>query len=152
MIHHDSWMVRKGTVKHSTADPTIASSTALTPTKITKRRYVLVLTRKNASVYQWFTLGTVKNLVCHGWWALQYLALWATNINANGICEYHELYDYTMHSKSSFTLTISSGFLFFIIVPVITWPKWRWFCLLLTFWSFTMFIARCISLLMLWYG
>jgi len=51
----------------------------LTPTKITKRRYVLVLPRKNASVYQCFTLGALKNLVCHVWWALQYLALWATN-------------------------------------------------------------------------
>ena len=44
-------------------------------------RYVLVLPRKNAPVYQCFTLGTLKNLVCHVWWALQYLALWATNRN-----------------------------------------------------------------------
>jgi len=26
---------------------------------------------KNATVYQCFTLGTIKNLVCHVWWALQ---------------------------------------------------------------------------------
>ena len=50
-------------VKHSTADPGIASSVPLTPTKITKRRYVLVLPRKNAPVYQCFTLGSLKNLV-----------------------------------------------------------------------------------------
>ena len=53
----------------------------LTPTKITKRRYILVLPRKNAPVYQCFTLGTLKNLVCHVWWALQYLALWANYRN-----------------------------------------------------------------------
>ena len=47
--------------------------------KITKRRYVLVLPRKKAPVYQCFTLGTLKSLVCHVWWALQYLALWATD-------------------------------------------------------------------------
>ena len=63
-------------VKQSTADPGIASSIP-PPTKITKRRYVLVLPRKNAPVYQCFTLGTLKNLVCHVWWALQYLALWS---------------------------------------------------------------------------
>jgi len=68
-------------VKHSTADTGIASSTPLTSTKLTKRRYVPVLPRKNASVYQCFTLGTIKNLVCHMWWALQYLALCATNRN-----------------------------------------------------------------------
>jgi len=62
-------------VKHSTADLGIASSIPLTPTKITKRGYVLVLPWKNAPVYQCFTLGTLKNLVCHVWWALQYLAL-----------------------------------------------------------------------------
>ena len=45
------------------------------------RRYVLVLPRKNAPVYQCFTLGTLKNLVCHVWWALQYLAQRATNRN-----------------------------------------------------------------------
>ena len=66
-------------VKHSTADPGIASSTPLTITKITKRRNVLVLPWKNAPVYQCFTLGTLKNLVCHMWWALQYLALLKTN-------------------------------------------------------------------------
>ena len=49
----------------------------LTPTKITKRRYVLILSRKNAPMYQCLTLGMLKNLVCHVWWALQYLALWA---------------------------------------------------------------------------
>jgi len=53
----------------------------LTLTKITKRRCVRVLSRKNAPVYQCFTLGTLKNLVCHMWWVLQYLALWATNNN-----------------------------------------------------------------------
>ena len=37
-------------VKHSTANPGIASSIALTPTKITKRRYVLVLPRNIAPV------------------------------------------------------------------------------------------------------
>jgi len=47
----------------------------LTPTKITNRRYVLVLPRKNASVYLCFTLGTLKNLVCHVWWALQYICI-----------------------------------------------------------------------------
>jgi len=49
--------------------------------KLLKRRYVLVLPRKHAPVYQCFTLGTLKNLVCHVWWALQYLALWATYRN-----------------------------------------------------------------------
>ena len=68
-------------LKDSTADTGNASSIPLTPTKITKRRYVLVLPRENAPVYQCFTLGTLKNLVCHVWWALQYLALWATNRN-----------------------------------------------------------------------
>ena len=62
-------------VKHLTADTGIASSTPLTSTKLTKRTYVQVLPRQNAPVYQCFTLGTVKNLVCHVWWALQYLAL-----------------------------------------------------------------------------
>ena len=45
-------------VKHSTADQAIAS--LIPPNsnyKITKRRYVLVLPRKNAPVYQCFTLG-----------------------------------------------------------------------------------------------
>ena len=32
-------------------------------------------------MYQCFILGTLKNLVCHVWWALQYLSLWATNRN-----------------------------------------------------------------------
>ena len=50
-------------VKHSTADPGIATSIPLTPTKIIKRIYVLVLSRKNAPVYQCFTLGTL-NMVC----------------------------------------------------------------------------------------
>ena len=53
----------------------------LTPTKITKRRYLLDHSRKYAPVYQCFTLGTFTNLVCHVWWAYQYLALWATNRN-----------------------------------------------------------------------
>jgi len=57
-------------VKHSTANPGIASLIPLTPIKITERRYVLVLPRKNAPVYQCFTLGTLKNLVCHLWWEL----------------------------------------------------------------------------------
>jgi len=35
--------------------------------------------RQNAPVYQCFTL--LNNLVCHVWWALQYIALWATNRN-----------------------------------------------------------------------
>ena len=30
-------------------------------------------------MHQCFTLGTLKNLVCHVWWALQYLALLETN-------------------------------------------------------------------------
>ena len=54
-------------VKHSTAYPGIVSSIPLTSTKITKRRYVLVLPKKNVPVYQCFTLGTLKNLVCHVW-------------------------------------------------------------------------------------
>ena len=49
--------------------------------KLLKRRYVLVLPKKNAPVYQGFTLSTLNNLVCHVWWALQYLALWATHRN-----------------------------------------------------------------------
>jgi len=49
--------------------------------KLLKMRFVLGLPRKNARVYQCFTLGTIKNLVCHVWWALQYLAQWATNRN-----------------------------------------------------------------------
>jgi len=49
--------------------------------KLLKRRYLRVFPRKNAPVYQCFTLDTLKNLVCHVWWALQYLALWATNRN-----------------------------------------------------------------------
>jgi len=47
-------------VKHSTTDPGIASSIPLTTTTITKRRYILVLPRKNALVYQCFTPGHVK--------------------------------------------------------------------------------------------
>jgi len=30
-----------------------------------KRRYILVLPQENAPLYQCFTLGTLKNLVCH---------------------------------------------------------------------------------------
>ena len=37
--------------------------------KLLKRRYVMVLPMKNAPVYQCFTLGTLKNLFCHVWWA-----------------------------------------------------------------------------------
>jgi len=75
LISEGIWLKHWDVVKHSTADPGIASSIPLTPTKITKRRYVMVLPRRNAPVYQCFTLGTLKNLVCHVWWALQYLAL-----------------------------------------------------------------------------
>ena len=52
-------------VKHLTADPGISSSTPLTPTKRTERRYVLALPRINVPVYQCYTLGTLKNLVRH---------------------------------------------------------------------------------------
>ena len=45
-------------VKQLTADPGIASLIPITPTKITERRYVLVIPRKNAPVYQRFTLST----------------------------------------------------------------------------------------------
>jgi len=44
------------------------------------------LPRKSATVYQCFTLGTIKNLGCHVWWALQYLALRVTN--KNYACKY----------------------------------------------------------------
>jgi len=55
--------------------------------KLLKRdNYVLVLPRKNAPVYQCVTLDTFKNLVCHVWWALQYLALWAANRNKLIVC------------------------------------------------------------------
>jgi len=57
-------------VKHWTADLGIASST-----EVTKRRYKLVLPRKNAPVYQCFTVGRLKNRVCRVWWALQFLAI-----------------------------------------------------------------------------
>jgi len=40
-----------------------------------KGDYVLVLPRKNAPMYQCYTLGMLKDLVCHVWWVLQYLAL-----------------------------------------------------------------------------
>ena len=42
---------------------------------------LLVLSSKNAPVYQCFTLDTLKNMACHVCWALQYLALWATKRN-----------------------------------------------------------------------
>jgi len=45
---------------HSNADPGIASSIPLTSNKFSKRRYVLVSSQENASVYQCFTLGTLK--------------------------------------------------------------------------------------------
>jgi len=48
--------------------------------------YVLVLPRKNCPVYQCFTLGTLKNLVWHEWWAFQYLALWTTYRNQPSVC------------------------------------------------------------------
>ena len=67
--------------KYTCADTETVSSIPLTSTENTKRRYVLALARKNASVYQCFTLDTLKNLVCHVWLALQYLALWATKRN-----------------------------------------------------------------------
>jgi len=35
--------------------------------------------RKNAPVYQCFTLVTLQNLVCHVWWALQCISLIETN-------------------------------------------------------------------------
>jgi len=41
---------------------------------------------KNDPVYQCFTLGTLKNLDCHVWWALQYFALWVTNRNYLSVC------------------------------------------------------------------
>ena len=68
-------------LKHLTVSPGIVSLIPPHPTKIYLRSYTLVLPRKNAPVYQCFTLGTIKNLVCHVWWALQYLAQWATNRN-----------------------------------------------------------------------
>jgi len=43
--------------------------------------YVLVHPRTNDPVHQCYSLGTLKSLVCQVWWALQYLALWATNRN-----------------------------------------------------------------------
>jgi len=36
-------------------------------------------------MYQCFTLGTLKNLVCHLWWALQYLALYGPLIETNNM-------------------------------------------------------------------
>jgi len=63
MLYDVKILIKLGSVaKHLTADPGIASSTPLTPTIITKRRFVLVLPRKHAAVYQCFTLGTLKNL------------------------------------------------------------------------------------------
>jgi len=41
----------------------------------------MVLPKKNAPVYQCYTLGTLKNLVCHVWRALKNLELGATNRN-----------------------------------------------------------------------
>jgi len=49
-------------VKHSTADPWIASSIPLTSTKITKRRYVLVLPRKKCSRVSVLYTEKVKEL------------------------------------------------------------------------------------------
>jgi len=49
-------------------------------------KIILVLPRKNATVHQCFSLGRLKNLVCHVWWALKYLALWATNRNQQFVC------------------------------------------------------------------
>jgi len=54
--------------------------------KLLKEMYVLVLPRKNAPVYQCFTLGMLKNLGYLVWWARQYLALWVTNRNKLYIC------------------------------------------------------------------
>ena len=56
-----------------------------TPTKTAKMEICTSTSQEKRSkkvpVYQCFTLGTLKNQVCHVWWALQYLALWATNRN-----------------------------------------------------------------------
>jgi len=83
---------RGSVVKHVTADPGIASSIPLTPIKITKRRDVLVLPRKNTTMYQCYTQGTLKNLVFHVWWALQSRALWATK-------ETNDLYALTLNGQ-----------------------------------------------------
>jgi len=69
-------------VKHWTAGPGIENSIPPHSNfKITRSWYVLVLPRKNAPAYQCYSLGLLKNLVCHVWWALQYLALLAYNKN-----------------------------------------------------------------------
>ena len=59
---------------------------------------------KNAPVHQCFTLGTLKNLVCHVWWALQYLALWATNRNLQSLCsdaEYAKLPSVSLNKSNT---------------------------------------------------
>ena len=73
-------------VKHSTADPEIASSIPLTPANIIKRRYyVLFRPWKKAPVCKFFTLDTLMNLVCYVWWALRYFALCVTYIKTNNL-------------------------------------------------------------------
>ena len=59
-----------------TFDQWIAIST---PSLKQRYMYVLVHPRKNDPVHQCYSLGTLKNLVCQVLWALQDLALWATN-------------------------------------------------------------------------
>jgi len=56
-------------VKHLTAEPGIASSIPdpLTLTRITKKEICTFFPRKNAPMYQCFTRGTLKKLVCHVW-------------------------------------------------------------------------------------
>ena len=62
-------------VKHLTADTGIASSIPSHQLKLLEGDMYLLLPDKNAYVYQCYILGTIKNLVCHVWWALKYLAL-----------------------------------------------------------------------------
>jgi len=64
------------------------------------------------------TLGTLKNMVCHVWWALQYLALWATNRNylyaptPNGQSPSASL------NKSNTPLTLNKGCISVKLAPV----------------------------------
>ena len=71
-------------VKHLTADPGEWEFDPPSHTlKLPKKGECMGSFQENAPVYQCYTLDTLKNLVCHVWWALQYLALhvWATNRN-----------------------------------------------------------------------
>jgi len=61
-------------LKHWTANPGIARSISRPPKLLKEDNYTLVLLWKSAPMYQCYTLGTLKNLVCHVWWALQYFA------------------------------------------------------------------------------